>query len=151
MASASTPSAAPAVTAIAVVTAAGRRSTSRRSSGVSSSQVASAGESASGPSAWASISSPAAAPATSAAPATAWDGAAPPCPLSRPNGCASRSHSKITVSTTAKAMEYQSYQGLRRRLPTNDLTSATRGGPAAVTVAVTAPPRASPSARQRPA
>ena len=102
--------------AIPAVAAAGRRSTSRRSSGVSSSQAASAGESASGPSAWASTSSPAAAPMTSAAPATAWAGAAPeipptpPVPLgpfSRPNGCASRSHSKITASTTAKPVEYQ--------------------------------------------
>ena len=142
MASASTPSTPPAATAIPAVAAAGRRSTSRRSSGVSSSQAASAGESASGPSAWASTSSPAAAPMTSAAPATAWAGAAPPTPPSRPNGCASRSHSKITASTTAKPVEYQSYQGRRRRLRMNDLIVATRGGPAATADAITGPSRA---------
>ena len=142
MASASTPSTPPAATAIPAVAAAGRRSTSRRSSGVSSSQAASAGESASGPSAWASTSSPAAAPITSAAPATAWAVSAPPAPPSRPNGCASRSHSKITASTTAKPVEYQSYQGRRRRLRMNDLIATTRGGPAAAADAITGPSRA---------
>ena len=145
MASASTPSTPPAATAIPAVAAAGRRSTSRRSSGVSSSQAASAGESASGPSAWASTSSPAAAPITSAAPATAWVGSVPPTPPvppSRPNGCASRSHSKITASTTAKPVEYQSYQGRRRRLRMNDLIAVTRGGPAATADAITGPSRA---------
>jgi hypothetical protein len=157
MASASTPSTPPAATAIPAVAAAGRRSTSRRSSGVSSSQAASAGESASGPRAWASTSSPAAAPMTSAAPATAWAGAAPPAPpvppgpFSRPNGCASRSHSKITPSTTAKPVEYQSYQGRRRRLRMNDLIAATRGGPAAVAAAITGPARVASSARRRSA
>ena len=153
MASASTPSTAPATTAIPAVAAAGRRSTSRRSSGVSSSQAASAGESASGPNAWASTSSPAAAPMTSAAPATAWAGV-PPDPFSLPNGCASRSHSKITASTTAKPVEYQSYQGRRRRLRMNDLIVATRGGPAAVAAAITGPvpwSRARSSARRRSA
>ena len=157
MASASTPSTPPAATAIPAVAAAGRRSTSRRSSGVSSSQAASAGESASGPNAWANTSSPAAAPMTSAAPATAWAGAAPPVPpgpFSRSNGCASRSHSKTTASTTAKPVEYQSYQGRRRRLRMNDLIAATRGGPAAVAVAITGPvpwSRVRSSARRRSA
>jgi len=88
---------------------------------------------------------------------TAWAGAAPPVPpgpLSRSNGCASRSHSKITASTTAKPVEYQSYQGRRRRLRMNDLIAATRGGPAAVAVAITGPvpwSRVRSSARRRSA
>jgi hypothetical protein len=76
---------------------------------------------------------------TSAAPATAWAGAAAPAPFSRPNGWASRSHSKITASTTAKPEEYQSYQGRRRRLRMNDLIAVTRGGPAATAGAITGP------------
>ena len=100
------------------------------------------------------MSSPAAAPITSAAPATAWAGAEPPDPVSRPNGCVSRSDSKITVSTTAKAMKYQSNQGRRRRPRMNDRIAATRAGPAAVADAImgSAPPgRARPPARPRAA
>ena len=100
---------------------------------------------------------------TSAAPATAWVGAGPetpespetpPDPFSRANGCASRSHSKITASTTAKPVEYQSYQGRRRRLRMNDLIAATWGGPAAVAAAITGPvpwALAGSSARRRSA
>ena len=72
IASASTPAATPASAPSPATVAAGRRSRARRSSGESSSQEESAGESAIGPNACASISSPAAIPITSAAPATAW-------------------------------------------------------------------------------
>jgi hypothetical protein len=39
-------------------------------------------------------------------------------------------------------VEYQSYQGRRRRLRMNDLIAITRGGPAAAADAITGPSRA---------